>query len=268
MRRPPTAFLLLVGARAASLLGCSDRTAGSSDAGVDAAPASDGGRLDANAADAGGPATLDRARTVADDLLHFALSLPPATRGNAVSRDARGGALLQRRMLLLVVSVAILLGALVITGVGIASRRVAAHREHDDQPGVQSAVTFELPRDEGSLPALLDRLHARLESAGADAGSFAAKGVGFELDGMLGADTFRVTLAPIHEPTDEVLPSSFEGYLLILHARILGRYRYVAPPATQTTTTLLGAIDSALRTAPEVSEVVWRSRQEQPSPLG
>lgn len=171
-------------------------------------------------------------------------------------------------MLWLVVSVAVMLSALVIAGVGIASRRVAAHREHDDQPGVQSAVTFELRREDGYLPALLDRLHARLEAIGADAGSFTAKGAGFELDGMLGADAFRVTLATIHEPDDETLPSSFEGYLLILHARTLGRYRYVAPPANETTAQLLRAIDSVLRTAPEVSQVAWRSRQEQPSPLG
>ncbi len=170
-------------------------------------------------------------------------------------------------MLWLVVSVAVLLSGLVIAGVRIASRKVAAHREHDDQPGVQSAVTFELRREESALPTLLDRLHARLEAIGADAGAFTAKGAGFELDGMLGADAFRVTLATIHED-DEALPSSFTGYLLILHARTLGRYRYVAPPANETTSQLLRAIDTVLRAAPDVSEVVWRSRQEQASPLG
>ena len=164
-------------------------------------------------------------------------------------------------MLWLVVAAAVLVSALVVTGVHLASRRIAAQREHDDGPNVRSAATFEVRREQGALPELLDGLHAGLEAIGADASSFAARGAGFELDGVLGEVSFRVSLARVALDDEEALPSSSERYLLLLHTRTLGRYRYVAPPDSPTTRTLLGAIDVTLRASEDVGAVTWQSRQ-------
>lgn len=165
-------------------------------------------------------------------------------------------------MFWLVLAAAVVASALVVMGVGLASRRLAAQREHDDRPNVRSAVTFALRREQGALPTLLDAIHAQLDAVGADASSFAARGAGFELDGVLGEVSFRVSLAPIALDEEEALPSISERFLLLLHARTLGRYRYVAPPDTPTTRTLLSAIDATLRTSDDVGEVTWQSRQD------
>ncbi len=168
-------------------------------------------------------------------------------------------------MLWLVVSVAVLGGALLVLLVRVATLRLATHAEHDDQPGVHSAATFQLRKDPEALASLLDRVHAALERAGADASTFQASsaresGEAFELDGMLGVDSFRVTLARI--TLDDELPSSHEGYLLLLHARTLGRYRYVAPPDNETTRTLLAALDRGVRSPNDVLGVTWQRRQD------
>lgn len=164
-------------------------------------------------------------------------------------------------MLWIVLAAAILGSGLVLILVRHASLELARNAEHEDQPGVQSAVTFHLRRDDEALAALLDGLHAALEDAGADASTFQARGEGFELDGMLGVDSFRVSVARI-EPHEDALPASHEPFLLLLHARTLGRYRYVAPPNNETTKTLLAAIAVGLRKSRDVHAITWQSRKD------
>jgi hypothetical protein len=166
-------------------------------------------------------------------------------------------------MLLHWLALALVGTALVVLGVGAGSRWLAAKKEHDDAPGVRSAATFVIDDDPEAIGAVLARLGHALEAIGADHGSFDARGAGFELDGVLGESAFRVTVARLDESDD--LPPT---YLLLLHARTLGRYRYVAPPATATTHALLQAMDEALASCPEVASLAWRTRQDEPASFG
>jgi hypothetical protein len=166
-------------------------------------------------------------------------------------------------MILLWLALAVIGAALVLLGAQVGSRWLASWREHDDAPGVRSAATFVVDDEPEAIAAVLAQLEHALEAIGADAGSFDARGAGFELDGMLGESAFRVTVARL--AGDDELPPA---YLLLLHARTLGRYRYVAPPATATTHALLRAIDEALAACPDVTSLSWRTRQDEPAAFG
>lgn len=163
-------------------------------------------------------------------------------------------------MLVLWIALALVGTALVVLGANAGTRWLAARKEHDDAPGVRSAATFSLDDDPESIASVLAALGHALEAIGVDASSFEAKGAGFELDGTLGESAFRVTVARLDDE-DGAPPT----YLLLLHARTLGRYRYVAPPPTATTHALLQAMDEALASCPEVASLAWRTRQDEAS---
>ncbi len=142
--------------------------------------------------------------------------------------------------------------------------RLQTNAELGDAPGMRSTLVFQVvgsagTRDEadedgGSVPppAVLDAIAASLEAAGADASHWTTLGGVLEMHGMLGVDTFKLTLGAL------------EGgaFLLVVHTRTLGRTRWVAPPATDAMRTVLVAVDRGVRAAPGVLGVVWRRRQD------
>lgn len=107
-------------------------------------------------------------------------------------------------------------------------------------------------------PDVLDAISASLDAAGADASHWSSVGGVLELQGMVGADTFKLTVGALENG----------AFLLVVHARTLGRTRWVAPPATDAMRTVLGAVDRGVRTAPGVRRLVWRRRQDDASVEG
>ena len=159
--------------------------------------------------------------------------------------------------------------------------RLEKRAELSDTPGVRSALVFELAargrirrrperapdaavgdhdddddaEDAVPPPAVLDAISASLEAVGADASHWTSVGGVLELEGMLGTDTFKLTLGALDGG----------AFLLVAHARTLGRTRWVAPPATDAMRTILRAVDRGVRTAPGVRRLVWRRRQDDAS---
>ena len=152
--------------------------------------------------------------------------------------------------------------------------RLARSAELADAPGVRSALVFRVARtprlvrvhrgavdrddddDDEDLavpsPAVLDAICASLEAVGADPSHWTSVGGVLELHGMLGETTFKLTLGALDDG----------AFLLVAHARTLGRSRWVAPPATQAMRSVLMAVDRGVRSGPGVEGLVWRRRQD------
>ena len=159
----------------------------------------------------------------------------------------------------------VLLALLALGALAVLRPRLAKNAELGDAPGMRSTLVFQLAPGAGALegtdedggasvppPAVLDAIAASLETAGADASHWTTLGGVLEMHGMLGADTFKLTLGAL------------EGgaFLLVVHTRTLGRTRWVAPPATDAMRTVLFAVDRGIRAAPGVAGIVWRRRQD------
>lgn len=167
--------------------------------------------------------------------------------------------------LLIAIAVAVTLVAL--AGFVLVRPELAHRDELVDSPGIRSTLVFRLATvhtldddAESTVPPaeLLDAIGASLERAGAEASHWGVVGSVLELQGMLGADTFKLTVGPIEE----------HGFVLVVHAHTLGRARWVAPPATDAMRALLRAIDRGVRGAPGVIELGWRQRQDDPTGEG
>lgn len=164
--------------------------------------------------------------------------------------------------IVLVVAVAALVALLVVRP------RLERGAELDDPPGVRSALVFALDRDappqvrsspgpdaDPALvvpsPEVLDAIAASLEAAGADVSRWQASGAVLELEGLVGESAFKLTIGALE-------PGAF---LLVVHARTLGRRRWVAPPPTEAMRSVLLAVDRGVRRAPGVRGLAWRRRQ-------